>query len=235
MKKITALLTIIIVFLFGLVTFAQAADVTMSFTPSTGNFQVGEEFDVAINLDTAGQKIVAADARLEFSADKLEVKVISEGGISGTYVTNFDNQTGLVTINVFAFDGFSWSGSLATLTFSAKSAGTAEVELVFDPTDASDDSSVAVLGEVTDQLSSVTSASYTLAGGEEPTVTPVPTSTPAPTATATPILSLTSTPTPTSALGEVGELPGTGLVEWTYSLFFIGVGILLIGGSLLFR
>lgn len=227
----------------------------MSLTPQTGSYTVGEEFTVTVNLDSAGEQVVSADARLSFDPSLLQARSVI-GSLDGfSYVESIDNTNGVVTLSAILSDIFSdgmvVNGEFAVVTFTTQAAGTAAVDLVYDPQDQRQDSSVATLNGDGDQLTGVSGASYTLTGAAaiEPTATPMPqpTSTPAaiqPTSTPTPqptsansigTLSTnpTNTPTPTvNVASTASELPNTSTAYITYILTGMATALLLMGARL---
>jgi len=222
---------------------AQGDEVNLSLSPAQGTYQVGEDFSVGVNLNSAGQKIVGADAKLEFNPALVTATDVKGSSDKFSYITKIDNEKGTVWVTAIIQDLFSdgtaWDGELATVSFKGGSAGTANVNLVFDATDKEPDSSVALLGGSGDILVAVHSASYNIVGGGEdnsvgvyegtPTPTSVSTLTPVPTVRPTDVPSAVSTNTPTPT---VAQLPETGVVEVTYLVVALAAVLIIVGYKL---
>lgn len=144
---------------------------TITLSPSSNSVSVNGTFTVNIVLNTGGQNAYGADVnRLRFNPSILQV-VDSDVGTAGvqigagslmplTIINSVDNTGGSIQFSQLASPGstFSGSGTLATVTFRAISAGTSGA--TFDFTLGSGtDSNVAGLGG--DLLASVGSGSYT--------------------------------------------------------------------------
>lgn len=255
MRKTALGLTILLaLFVVGGPRRAWAAETRMWLTPTQGSYQAGDELTVTVNLDSAGETVVSADARLIFDPALLQAQAVSGSLADFSYVESINNTSGVVIISAIMSDIFSdgvvVNGAFAGVIFIAQSAGAAEIQLVFDPEDKEQDSTVATLNGTGDQLTSVAGASYTLsssaAATATPTLVPALTSTPTPTPdsigtlsaepTSTPLPTLTSVPSavptavPTSVAQTVSELPNSGAVNVTY-LFAITGTLLLLGGA----
>lgn len=105
----------------------------ISVTPREGAFEEGSTFDVPIYLNTLKSSVNAVELRIKFSPDTLSVVRPSGGkSIIGLWVEPpaYDNTKGTVDI-VGAIPGgiVSDSGLVGTITFKAKSSGSATVEI----------------------------------------------------------------------------------------------------------
>lgn len=166
MRRIFATL---LVFLFSwwLAPSVGAANASLYLSPSSEVYSVGNTFSVAVRVNTGGIAINAAEAGLIFSPDKLSVVSLSKSGsIFSLWTTepSFSNSDGTVSFGGGVPNpGFSGaSGKILTITFRAKTSGTATVGF----------SSGAVLandGKGTNILSSLGNSNYTL---QVETVTP---------------------------------------------------------------
>jgi hypothetical protein len=166
--KISKLYLFLVVLLFPFI--SNAATLTLS--PSTNSVSVNGTFTVNILLDTTGAGTYGVDVnQLRFNPSLLQV-VDSDAGTAGvqisagalmpvTTLNNVDNTLGTVQFSQLANFGstFTGSGTFATITFRAVSAGTASVTMDFT-NGSGTDSNVAGLGS--DLLTSVGSGSYTL-------------------------------------------------------------------------
>lgn len=144
---------------------------TLALSPSSTSVSVNNTFTVNIVLNTGGQDAYGADVnRLRFNPSVLQV-VDSNSGTAGvqiapgnlmalTIVNSVDNTAGSIQFSQLANPGstFNGSGTLATVTFRAVSAGTSNATFDFTSGNGTD-TNVAGLGG--DLLSSVGSASYT--------------------------------------------------------------------------
>jgi len=143
----------------------QAAALQLS--PPGGTLDVDETMDVKINLSlSSGESVSGVDAELTFDNDKLQVTTIEESSLFNTYpISTYSNDNGTIQVSGITETGSSLSdgGTLATVTFKGKSAGTAAV--TFDFTSGSTtDSNVAEADTDTDLLESVVNGSYTVSG-----------------------------------------------------------------------
>lgn len=137
---------------------AQAA--VLSVVPKQGPIGVGDTFTAQILIDTEGASVNAVDVRVSFPPDKLQVTSPSSGNsIIEIYTTppKYNNQTGTIQIAGGIPGGISAkAGLIATITFRAKSPGTAIIRF--------GDGSKTLLndGQGTDALSNTRSASVEL-------------------------------------------------------------------------
>lgn len=137
-----------------------ASAATMSITPSSGEFNVGDTFQVSVIVDTEGQAINTVEASLVFPADRLQIVSPTAGtSIINIYTTppRFDNRTGQIDVAGGMPGGVTTSkGLITTLTFRARTNGTANIRFL--------DNSKALLhdGQGTNVLNSTRGAVYTL-------------------------------------------------------------------------
>lgn len=213
------------VFLIILAGPAYAADASLKLLPGSGSFEVGKSFEVKVELDAGGVRTSGVDVYLTFDPKKLNLLAITPGTIYSQYIgKKIDNTTGKAALSGLAgsIDNlFSGSGTFATLSFKALSAGTTEVKVDFILGNRND-SNVADFDAQGDALGSVANAVFTLQG-EMANLTPtlIPTATP------------TLTPAPTFTVGApvspVLELPGTANEKPTLILSWLGIIFLAAG------
>lgn len=226
MKKIPFVSVALISWFFLGIKPVFSAGITMFLTPEAGNYVVGDKISVVVNLDSGGQQVISADARLSFDPKVLQVRSIVGSLSDFSYIKKIDNDKGSVVISLIMKDIFSdgvvVDGELAQIVFEVVGSGEASIDLVYDPQDKQQDSSVALLSAEGDQLTAVRGAHYTLAlakGTPVETITPIPT------------VGQTGAPTPTiTEVGVVEELPDTGNTLITYVVAGMA-GLLLLAGT----
>ncbi len=148
---------------------ASAQRASLYLTPSSGNYTVGNTFLVQIRLNSGGVPINAADGTLTFDTDKLEITRISrEGSIFTLWVKEptFSNSLGTIEFaGGVPSPGFTGAaGTVANITFRAKTAGTANLRFAAGSVLADD-------GKGTNILTSMGTGAYTFLARE---VTPIP-------------------------------------------------------------
>lgn len=167
-------------------TFALAA--TLSLSPSTGSFTVGNVITVQIQVNTQGSASDGVDVRyLNFNPSLLQaidenallsgVQITAGSLMLNTPTNNVDNVAGRVTFSQVPTGGTTFANSasqtLATVRFTVVGSGTAAVTFSHTPGSTSD-SNVASGGS--DLLTAVTNGSYTLAAANiPPVVSPIST------------------------------------------------------------
>ncbi len=122
-----------ILFLFILFFSAQnvfAADLNLS--PSSGTYKVGDTITVKILLSTGGESANAVSGSLKFSQDILSLNSVSK---SGSLITlwaqepTYSNSLGTIDMEGVILSGYTGSsGTVATLSFKAKSTGSANIK-----------------------------------------------------------------------------------------------------------
>ena len=148
----------------------QAADLSIS--PASGSFTVGQNFSMSVYVAAPSETINAISGVVTFPSNKVEAVSISKSGsIISLWVQEpiFSNSSGTFNFEGIVLNpGFSGNkGKIMTVTFRAKSSGTASV--VF--------SSGSVLsndGLGTNVLRNMTGASYVLTTSAETPETPEP-------------------------------------------------------------
>lgn len=118
-------------FLVGLVPLSASA-ATLSFSEPATSYSVGQTFSVSVYAGSSDQAMNAASGIISFPWDKLEVVSLSKtGSILSLWVEepSFSNSAGTVSFEgVVPNPGFTGaSGKILTITFKAKSVGTANL------------------------------------------------------------------------------------------------------------
>lgn len=221
---------IIFLFLFlALVNPVKArAGARLYLEPASGTSAIGEEFSVSVKIDPANNDAVAVDAIINFDFSKLEVVEVEEEtyfrdatvGTAQGFTYNIENSTGRISIYSFAnVPNFSVStpGTIATIKFKGKAAGTASVTFLCEAGNNGDSSIWDSEGNDLLDCAATGSGSYTIGEGDEPASTP----TPVPTGS---VAEPTATPTPST-------LPETGVVSplvlgVLFGGVFLGLGTL---------
>jgi hypothetical protein len=172
---------------------------TMTVTPTSGNFNIGQQFSVNFVIDGGGQAFNAAKATINVSPNlavqSLTIVPQASGGCNFTFLNT--NKTPKVSDPSFTgaiLNGSSTSCTVFTMTLAAQTAGTGTITIT--------NPSVKAYADSSEILLSTQNGNYSL-GTPTPTPTPtsVPTLTPtaAPSATPTPTVAPTATPTPSVA------------------------------------
>jgi hypothetical protein len=238
-KSLLALVLFICLWQMGSV-FAQAGP-RLYFQPSSGNYEVGEAFDIVVKIDTGDKESMAADALISFDESKLKVNKVVEGDFFSGFDYNIENSNGKLTIYHFSEQALvtnSGQGDIATVVFEALDEGTASTSFLCESGVDTDSAIWDQQGNDLIDCAACGSGSYTIGQGAEPTVPDEPTSTPEPTSTTAPS-EPTSTPEPTitTAPGEPtstpeptsmpDNLPETG-IETPLLIAVLGGGIMLL-------
>lgn len=142
---------------------AKAWAATFSLSPATKVVSVGDEFDVAVMIDTAGEAAVGADAIINYDALKLQAVSASLGSLFSVKSAEDKSTLGKIIFRATtagATESFTGAGTFATITFKALAAGVVTVS--FDFTQGSTtDSNIAKSGG-TDVLTAASSGTYTV-------------------------------------------------------------------------
>ncbi len=129
-KKIFIGIGIIVVSFFIFPLTARAA--TLSISPSSGTYSIGQTISVGVYVGSSDQAMNAVEGVVSFPKDTLEVTGISKSGsILNLWVQEpaFSNGNGTVSFEGIVYNpGFNGkSGKVLTITFRAKAQGTAQV------------------------------------------------------------------------------------------------------------
>lgn len=120
---------VVLALYFSTAVLAQAA--TLSLSPSTGVYTVGNTFSVRVVVNTGGQPVNAADGTLSF--DPREVSVVSvnrNNSIFNLWVAEpaFSNSAGTINFSGGLPSGYKGqTGTIMTINFRATNAGTARI------------------------------------------------------------------------------------------------------------
>ncbi len=171
-----------------------ALDPNFSFSPSSATIEVGRLYSAEVMLDSVGQSVAGAGAKITFDPQIISVASIQPGTIFGDYpMASFDNNSGEIFISGIASSSrnlFAGRGVFATISFKGIALGTTTVQFVFVP-GSTTDSNIAVtygsgdiLGKVYNLEVNVVASGVQTVG--EPTQGSIPTQVVATQATATP-------------------------------------------------
>jgi hypothetical protein len=181
--KILSLFLVFPIFIsFFLANEADAAGASLYLSPPAGTYSVGRIFSIAIEVDSGGQAINAAEGTLTFDPNKLNVVSISKSGsIFSLWTTEptFSNSLGTISFGGGTPSNFEGtSGIIITINFQAKTAGTSNVDF-------STGSVLAADFKGTNILASMISGNYII----QPAKLPLPEYTPPENAPAAPAIS----------------------------------------------
>lgn len=160
--------------------FAQTAKPSFAFDVLKKEVKLNTPFSVDIIIDTAGQEIIGAGARIQFLPDLLQVTSIKKTTLFDDYPSVvYDNKAGRIYVSGIknsADDQFSGTGTLATITFQAIHTGTDNLRFLFEP-GKTDDSNLAVTSAKEDILENVSFATITITetGSGQTTISSLPT------------------------------------------------------------
>ncbi len=138
----------------------EASAATLSVTPDTGVYTAGGTFSARVIINTEGAPVNAAEGRLSFDASTLSVVNISRANSIFNLWTqdpSFSNTAGTIDFGGGATPpGYTGrTGTIMTITFRAKTAGTAKVSFT-------NGSVLAADGRGTNVLRSMNSGAYTV-------------------------------------------------------------------------
>lgn len=156
----------LIILFFGILP-AAADAANLYFSPSSGEYTIGQAFSVSVYVSSAEQAMNAASGVISFPQDKLEITSLSKSGsIFSLWVQepSFSNSAGVVNFEGIVLNpGFmGTSGKIFTMGFRAKTAGAALLNF-------SSGSALANDGKGTNILANLGNAQFNL-GGVAPTI-----------------------------------------------------------------
>lgn len=226
MKIFIKLAIFLIAFIFLTAKSTLAADFILS--PESKILNVGEEFQLQINLDTKGKEVNGVQASVNFCTSCLEVRSISFSGIFPSNFQSFDNVAGLAQVGSgqdLPTASYNGSSLWTTITFRAKAEGNGTVSI--DPFN----SAILELNTSADLFNRTSLRTVSIAVGQSQTnPTPTPTSGSNQNGnqgTTTTSCNETSPSTPTNLKAESGPNNGEVTLTWTkvyqanhYSLVF---------------
>ncbi len=140
--------TFFAVFLFAFASTAQAA--TLSFSPASGTYSVGDTISISLNVSSTDQAINAVSGTVDFPADILQAVSVSKANSVLTLWIQEpvrSNADGTVTFaGVVPNPGFTGAGgNIITINFRAKASGTGKLTVTSAETLANDGSGTNVL------------------------------------------------------------------------------------------
>ena len=186
----------------------EGATATLYFTPADGQYVVGRNFDIDVDVSSLAKSVNSVEGHISFPTSTLNVVSISkEGSIMNLWVIdpNFNNDTGKINFAGIMFNpGYLGpAGKLLTITFIGARAGVADV--VFDSGRVLEND-----GNGTAMAVNFGSGGYTIGSSTAPL--PAPNVTPT-----TNSESLdTINPDPISVVGESGSGDGGGDYDYDY-------------------
>lgn len=152
---------------FGAAQVAAAA--TLYLSPTSGNVTAGDIFTVSIYVTSTDQALNAYSGTLSYPSSIVEVTGLSPSGITEWWVQEptYSNASGSVSFEgLIPNPGFTGSGGkILTLTFKAKSSGSAPIVFTESSVLAND-------GQGTNILTGVGNASFTILAEEDPDESP---------------------------------------------------------------
>ncbi|RJR25123.1 hypothetical protein C4578_01910 [Candidatus Microgenomates bacterium] len=186
---------------------------TFSLSPQEATKSAGLSFPVDLNIDTGGQSVSAADVKITFDPEIIEIAEVEDGDFFGDITYNIYSGTLYVGGSFLEEGGKNGKGVMATLTLKGKSSGVGQ--LTFVCTTQNTDTNIFDTSAETKDIvncAAIKNGKYTIqgsatVGGSEST----------PSAT-------TATPTP--------EPPVSGISFPTF--FSLGLGVLLMVTGLSF-
>ena len=152
-------LIIVLGFLFCALNSANGVGAYLYLSPNSGTYGIDNTFSVAVKVNSGGMAANAAEGTLNFNNNELEVVKISKTGSIFSLWTNepiFSNSIGNIVFgggSPSVFNGT--SGTIITITFRAKIAGSSNVTF-------SSGSILAADGKGTNILTSMNSGTYKL-------------------------------------------------------------------------
>ncbi|MBP7876129.1 hypothetical protein KA012_04005 [Candidatus Woesebacteria bacterium] len=124
LRLLTSLLFASLFFAFT-ATSAQAADPSLSLSPSTTTTYVGQTLSVDVLLNSGGSQHTQSTFELSFDPELLQVTSNTQGPLYFNYSSNtIDNTAGTVSLTGNNFGGSTTSGKVATVSFTPIASGT---------------------------------------------------------------------------------------------------------------
>lgn len=157
-NRFTRFAIILVLALVGCVGGAPAADAaSLSLTPNTGVYSVGQTFTARVVVNTDGETINAADGTFSVTSGGLEIVAVNSGNsIFNLWTEEPTVSNGAVSFSGGAPSGYSGrSGTLFTVTMRASSAGSKRVQWQSGSVLAAD-------GRGTNVLSGMNGSTYTV-------------------------------------------------------------------------
>jgi len=152
-----------LLFSVSLVMPAEAGSASLYLSPSSGTHNVGSTFSVAVKVNSGGVAINTAGGTINFNSAQLNVVSVSKSGSIFTIWAeelSFSNSAGNITFGGGSPKAFTGTaGTIFTITFRAKTEGSASVSFASGLVIAAD-------GQATNILSDMKGGTYTLKTAE---------------------------------------------------------------------
>ena len=158
-KKLFILL--IFILSFSVISETYGAEASLFLQPSRGEYQVESTFPVRIRVDSNGAPINAAEAKILFPRELLQVKSLSKAGsIFKLWPEEpvFSNSKGEIIFKGGVPGGFSGQGTIISINFKAKKIGEAKVSLSEGAVLAADGRGTNILAATKGAIFSITKA-----------------------------------------------------------------------------
>lgn len=157
-QKIFVCFSLLLVLLTSFPKLAFGAGASLLFNPQEKNVGRGTQFDINIDIDTAGESVGGAGAKVSFDPTKVNIISITPGTVFTDYpAATFDNTTGKLNVSGIVgspTDLYSGKGVFATIKIVGLTPGTAQVTFEFVPGDTTD-SNIAITSAPWDTLTNV--------------------------------------------------------------------------------
>lgn len=227
-----------------------APPVTLTLSPPSGSYAVGETFTLDMLIDSGGNDITSADIVLNYNPNVIKATGVENGGFLPQEIGDpIITPEGVLIYSVYANPAQTGTGLIGTVTFEALNAGTSEVifsdntvvaadedqnpiDLQIDPNNAT--ITVTGTGGIPSPSPSPSSTPLGTPPGATNPPSPSPSSSPGlGTPTPSPSSGATSTPIPTATAVGGGistpvpsSLPSAGIGTPTYTI--VGIGLLFM-------
>lgn len=145
----------------------QETIATMSIDPSQVTVAVGSQFTSSISVDVARREVNGMDAVIKYDSQFLEVVESANGDLFENLLVNeIDSDNGTISITASRLSPetppININGILAVINFQALTAGSTQIEIVFDPNQTSN-SNVTEAVTSDNILTTVSNAQVTIA------------------------------------------------------------------------
>lgn len=144
----------------------------LEMVPANKTVSVGEEFSVAVTIDTGDDTVSSAELHIRYDPALLEGQSFINGSFLPMVLTpgSIGDGNGAITLGSQPTEPKKGLGILAGLSFKAQATGTSAITLL-------DTTRVAAIGKTDNALTGMFNAQITItAAGPSPTPTPTPTS-----------------------------------------------------------
>lgn len=219
MKKIGINLLLGIVFLGLSTRVVAAADPRLTLSPTSGTYNVGDNFTVTVGIDSASQVVGAVDIIGTFDVDKLELvsfvqssdMVFNSGTTTGGSCSKDDSGLATGKFSAMCYGNMTAGdtvvkGNLMVFTFKAKATGTANVKFTCNGQVGDCNLTQSTTYKDVGVCSAYDNGVYTIVSSGAATSTPTP----------------TTAATTTTTTTKTTELPKTGGVASTFGLIVFG-------------